>query len=207
MSFFDDTSSWGQKLSENWAISSGASVGGGAGILMEAKIFTFHNLDVDKKKSFVFVSALGGARMEAKFRAGSYAKLLADAGGDLKRGTDLGGNPLSASPPEQVTVHRPFMLNELYMAVAGGASTGVDAGVVAVGVTGLLFASPWNGSSLFTISGAQIEAIIGVGINIYSLQGGILIGSTGEKPTLNQREAQDLRNIRRFGMRPHAGKM
>ncbi|MEM6939129.1 MAG: hypothetical protein AAF509_03255 [Pseudomonadota bacterium] len=197
---------WERIKTDKWAISGGAGLELGAILSGSAKLFTFQHIPLKKTKRFVLVSAGVGAKLEASFEAGSIAKGAMDSGGNLKRFFGVTGNPFTVSEANILNVHKPFCIQDLYMATAFGISTGVDAALMTTTTQGINFRAR-NMTSLFTLSGVQIEAIIGIGINIYTLQGGVLFGDAPGDVKLNARERQDLRDMRRFGMRAHAGKI
>lgn len=205
MGFLSDSSSWESHTTKNWAISGGGSFGLGAVFFGEAKVFNFTNLDVKKTKSFLYVNGGVGAKLDASFKAGTLLDELMKSGANVKRATDATGQGVSTSS-ESLTVHRPFKLTDLYLAVGVGVSTGSTAGVVDATVSGLNFRAR-NLSSLFVLSGVQIQAALGAGINIVSYGGGVLFGAAHVSNRLSAREQQKLNDIKRYGMRPHAGKM
>ena len=173
------------------------------------KFITFHNLKVDKQKTFFLVTMGVGAKLEASFEAGSLLKELADFGAEAKRNFDvIGGVPLVVSEANDLSVYNPFSIEDLYGAFSYGISTGVDAGIVTTAVQGMSFRSSMSLTPLFNISGVQIEAVLGVGLNIYTVEGGTLYGiRPGLEERMRQYPQQQMRNMKRFGMRPHPGKM
>lgn len=207
MSLFADSSAWDQGKTKEWGVSGGGSLGAGAVYFGEAKIFNFHNKAARKKKSLLLVSGGVGAKLELKFKAGSTMQAILDAGTDIRDRTNALGNPASTTI-EKLTVHNSFSLRDLALAKAVGISAGADGGVVGTAVTGLLFFGR-DGKKLFTLTSVVAEAIIGAGINMGSLQGGVLIDLNPTPRTLA--EMEEVRRMKRrmpsHMHRPHAGKI
>lgn len=197
MGLDDDWQRRSSKQTKNWAVSSGGSfeiaylIGFGG-----TKVLWFHNLELNEKRPFIMVSGGVGARLGAKFKAGGALEKVEGLGQAIKAGTDANGNPLSASPPETVTVHNAFSFADLQGSLIFGLSTGADAAIVSTGVEGLLF-SKWR-RSLFSMQSTKIEAVLGVGINIVSYHGGFLFFP----PPMSAAEAKKARENYDRGYKP-----
>ena len=203
---------WERSITDKWAVSGGAGLEFGAVLGVAAKIFTFTHLPTKKQKTFVLGTASLGAKLELSFEAGSAAasatlKKIADGGAQVKRVAGVVGNPLAASEANDLAIYRPFCVNDLYGAIAYGVSVGADGGIISASVQGMGFRSSRN-EKLFSLSGAQVEMMFGVGINMGTLTGGCLYGvRPGLAHRLREQPQTQMRNMQRFGMRAHPGKI
>lgn len=180
---FIDTSNWDNVATSKWSVSGGESIGLGAIIGGEAKIMVFTHNELNRSKGFLMVSASIGAKLEAKvpktgvmgLASGGFVDKVLNYGGHAKQVSDGAGvNPLNFSPPAEVNVKTPFSIKDLEFANGVSVSVGATGGIVDTGVAGFSFYHR-NGRHLFTMSEVTVQAAIGAGINMGTLQGSRLI--------------------------------